>query len=32
MRCKPNSCWHLDETLVRINDRQIYLWRAVDDL
>ena len=32
MRCKPNSRWHLDEMVVRINDRQKYLWLAVDDV
>jgi putative transposase len=31
LRCKPGSRWHLDEMVVRINGRQMYLWRAVDD-
>jgi putative transposase len=31
LRCKPSSRWHLDEMVVRINGRQMYLWRAVDD-
>ena len=31
LRCKPSSRWHLDEMVVRITGRQMYLWRAVDD-
>src|SRR3954470_1386112 len=31
LRCKPSSRWHLDEMVVRINGRQMYLWRGVDD-
>ena len=31
VRCKPSSRWHLDEMVVRINGRRMYLWRAVDD-
>jgi len=31
LRCKPSSRWHLDEMVVRINGKQTYLWRAVDD-
>ena len=31
LRAKPSSRWHLDEMVVRINGRQMYLWRAVDD-
>ena len=31
LRCKPSSRWHLDEMVVRINGRRMYLWRAVDD-
>src|ERR671919_1959277 len=29
-RGRPSDTWHLDEMLVRIRGRQIYLWRAVD--
>src|SRR3954468_19217355 len=29
-RPKPHSRWHLDEVFVRIDGRQMYLWRAVD--
>lgn len=29
-RARPGDKWHLDEVFVRINDRQHYLWRAVD--
>src|SRR3954453_18885033 len=31
LRCKSSSRWNLDEMVVRINGRQVYLWRAVDD-
>ena len=31
LRCRPSSRWHLDEMVVRINGRQMYLWRAIDD-
>jgi putative transposase len=31
LRAKPSSRWHLDEMIVRINGRQMYLWRAIDD-
>jgi transposase-like protein len=31
LRCRPSWRWHLDEMVVRINGRQMYLWRAVDD-
>jgi transposase-like protein len=31
LRCRPSSRWHLDEMVVRVNGRQMYLWRAVDD-
>jgi hypothetical protein len=31
LRAKPSSRWHLDEMVVRINGRQMYPWRAVDD-
>jgi putative transposase len=30
-RPRPNSRWHLDEMVVRIAGRLMYLWRAVDD-
>src|SRR5215471_9481442 len=29
-RPRPSSRWHLDEMVVRIAGRQMYLWRAVD--
>jgi putative transposase len=29
-RPKPHSTWHLDEVLVKIDGRLVYLWRAVD--
>ena len=30
--CSPSSRWHLDEMVMRINGRQMYLWRAVEDV
>ncbi len=30
-RCKPSPRWHLDEMVVRIRGKHMYLWRAVDD-
>jgi transposase-like protein len=30
-RSQPSSRWHLDEMVVRIGGKQMYLWRAVDD-
>ena len=30
-RVKPHSIWHLDEVYLKIDDRMVYLWRAVDD-
>ena len=30
IRPKPHSRWHLDEMVVSIAGRQIYMWRAVD--
>ena len=30
-RRRPSSRWHLDEMVVRIGGKRIYLWRAVDD-
>src|SRR6202021_229503 len=29
-RPRPSNRWHLDEMLVRIAGRRMYLWRAVD--
>ncbi len=29
-RAKPGSRWHLDEMYLKINGKQYYLWRAVD--
>src|SRR5204863_9192963 len=29
-RPRPTDRWHLDEMVVRIAGRQMYLWRAVD--
>jgi putative transposase len=29
-RPRPSDRWHLDEMVVRIAGKQIYLWRAVD--
>ena len=31
-RCRPqpSNCWHLDEMVVRIAGKRMYLWRAVD--
>ena len=30
-RLAPNPCWHLDEMVVKVRGRHMYLWRAVDD-
>src|ERR1039457_2367105 len=30
-RCAPSARWHLDEMVVKIGGRRMYLWRAVDD-
>ncbi|MEJ2122454.1 MAG: IS6 family transposase [Alphaproteobacteria bacterium] len=30
-RPRPSSRWHLDELVVRIGDKRMYLWRALDD-
>lgn len=30
-RTPPTGRWHLDEMVVRIGGRRMYLWRAVDD-
>ena len=29
-RSKPHGRWHLDEMFVRIDGKQMYIWRAVD--
>ena len=29
-RPRPHGRWHLDEMVVRIGGKQMYLWRAVD--
>src|SRR5947207_4635017 len=29
-RPRPDGRWHLDEVVVSINGRQLYVWRAVD--
>src|SRR5207302_2984154 len=29
-RPKPHTIWHLDEVYLKIDDRLVYLWRAVD--
>jgi transposase-like protein len=29
-RARPSNRWHLDEMVVRIAGRRVYLWRAVD--
>jgi putative transposase len=31
LRARPSSRWHLDEMVIRIAGKQMYLWRAVDD-
>jgi putative transposase len=28
---QPSARWHLDEMVVKIRGRKMYLWRAVDD-
>lgn len=30
-RSRPSGRWHLDEVVVKISGRRLYLWRAVDD-
>ena len=30
LRPRPTGTWHLDEMVVRVGGKQIYLWRAVD--
>lgn len=29
-RPRPGSVWHLDEMVVRIQGKRMYMWRAVD--
>lgn len=29
-RSRPDSIWHLDEMIVRINGKRMFMWRAVD--
>ncbi len=29
-RCRPSDRWHLDEMVIRIAGKRMYLWRAVD--
>jgi len=29
-RLRPHGRWHMDEMVVRIGGKQMYLWRAVD--
>ena len=29
-RPRPDTTWHLDEVFLKIDGRQVYLWRAVD--
>jgi transposase-like protein len=31
LRPTPSPRWHLDEMVVRVGGRSMYLWRAVDD-
>ncbi len=30
LRPRPSDVWHLDEMVVSIQGRRLYLWRAVD--
>ena len=30
-RCKPTARWHLDEMVVKVGGKRMWLWRAVDD-
>lgn len=30
-RPRPGSVWHLDEMVVRINSKRMFMWRAVDN-
>jgi transposase-like protein len=29
-RCQPHSTWHLDERVISMRGKRMYLWRAVD--
>ncbi|MFV0642913.1 MAG: DDE-type integrase/transposase/recombinase, partial [Sphingomonadaceae bacterium] len=29
-RARADSVWHLDEMVVRINGKRMFMWRAVD--
>jgi putative transposase len=29
-RCQPHSTWHLDEMVISMRGKRMYLWRAVD--
>jgi putative transposase len=29
-RCRPHSTWHLDEMVISMAGKRVYLWRAVD--
>jgi transposase-like protein len=29
-RCRPHSTWHLDEMVISMRGKRMYLWRAVD--
>ena len=31
LRLKPSPRWHLDEMVIRVSGKLMYLWRAVDD-
>ena len=30
-RPRPGNVWHIDEMVVRINGKRMFMWRAVDD-
>jgi putative transposase len=30
-RCKPTGRWHLDEMMVKVGGKRMWLWRAADD-
>ena len=30
LRLQPADTWHLDEMVIRVQGRRLYLWRAVD--
>jgi transposase-like protein len=29
-RTRPNNCWHVDEIVVRIAYKRMYIWRSID--